>query len=96
MPMHVRQPEITARVAVRQTLMIETEQVQYSSLQIVNVDFILDGGEASEGTGDLSALWRFEIRGEVQNVGGAIGVAGRQASSGVVESDAVDRAGERP
>ena len=40
--MHIGQPEVAARVAIGQSLMIEAEQVQDGRLQIVDVDLLLD------------------------------------------------------
>ncbi len=44
--MHVGQPEVAALEAERQFRVIQAEQMQDGRLQVVDVDAILDGGEA--------------------------------------------------
>ena len=44
--MHIRQSEVAASIAIGQFLVIETEQVQYGGVQIVDVNLVLDGREA--------------------------------------------------
>ena len=46
LPVHVGQAEVAAGVAVRQLLVVEAQQVQDRRVQIVDVDLVLDGGEA--------------------------------------------------
>ena len=42
-PLHVRQPEVAAGVAVGQLLVVQPEQVQHRGVQVVDVDLVLDG-----------------------------------------------------
>src|SRR5262245_17661402 len=42
-PGHVGQPEIAPGVAIRELLMIQAKQVQYGGMQVVHVDFVLNG-----------------------------------------------------
>ena len=44
--MNVGQPEVAAGVAVGELLVVEAEQVQNRRVQVVNVDFVLDGSKA--------------------------------------------------
>ena len=55
---HIRKAEVAARVAVRQLLVVETQQVQERGVQVVDVDIVLHGLEAElvGGAVDLSAL----------------------------------------
>src|SRR5262249_25306964 len=57
-PMHIGQPKIASRVAIRQPLVIESQEVQDRRVQIVHVDAVLLGGEAEVvgGTVDVAAL----------------------------------------
>src|SRR3954452_8020312 len=45
-PMHVGQPEVAALEAVGELLVIEAEEVEDRGLEVVDVVFVLDGGEA--------------------------------------------------
>lgn len=40
MPVYIRQPEVPARVAIRQTLMIQPKQMKHSGMQIMDMDLI--------------------------------------------------------
>ena len=42
--MHVRQPEVAPLKAIRQTLVIDAQQVKNGGVQIVHVDRVLDDG----------------------------------------------------
>src|SRR6266699_6494949 len=44
--MYVRQPEIAASVAVGELLVVEAHELQNCGVQVVNVNFVLDGLEA--------------------------------------------------
>ena len=55
-PMHIRQPEIAARIAIGEPLVIEAEQPQDRRLQIVDVDLRLDRLEA-ERVGRADGPW---------------------------------------
>ena len=44
-PVDIRQPEVASAVAVGQTLMIETEQVQDRCVQVMNMNLVFDGAK---------------------------------------------------
>src|SRR5262245_31174281 len=43
--MHVRQPEVSAGVTVCQSFVVETQEVQYRRVQVMDVHFVLNGCE---------------------------------------------------
>lgn len=43
MSLDVRQPEISACIAISQAFMIKSHQIQNRSVQVMNVDLILSG-----------------------------------------------------
>src|SRR5581483_1447665 len=45
-PRHIRQPKVSARVAVGELLVIDTQQIENGRVQIVDGDTILDGFES--------------------------------------------------
>src|SRR4051794_39836462 len=57
-PMHIRQPEISAGVAICELLVIEAEQVKDRRVEVVDVDLLLFGPEAEfvGGAVDVTAL----------------------------------------
>ncbi len=40
-PMYIRQPEVASGVAVGETFVVESEQVQHRRVQVMDVDFVL-------------------------------------------------------
>src|SRR5690606_21482186 len=44
--MHIRQPEIAPRVAIRQAFVIESQQMQHGGMQVVDGHRVLDRAEA--------------------------------------------------
>ena len=39
----IREPEVTASMAIRQALMVQTHRMQYRRMKVVDVDFVFRG-----------------------------------------------------